>query len=70
MTEVNKTFFKINYVFQDESFYTFSGSTTKVEGPYSISLSLRGLPNSIDSAFVWSGNGRIYFTKGTPTYIS
>ena len=23
-----------------------------------------GIPNRIDSAFVWGGNGKIYFTKG------
>jgi matrix metalloproteinase-14 (membrane-inserted) len=32
--------------------------------PKSISDGFQGIPNSIDAAFVWSGNGKIYFFKG------
>jgi len=30
-----------------------------------IRVGFPGVPNDIDAAFVWSGNGRIYFIKGS-----
>jgi len=34
-------------------------------GPRNISEGFDGIPNNIDTAFVWSGNGKTYFKKGT-----
>ena len=33
--------------------------------PKQISKGFAGIPSNIDAAFVWSGNGKIYFTKGS-----
>ena len=31
--------------------------------PKDISVGFTGIPNNVDSAFVWGGNGKIYFFK-------
>ena len=31
--------------------------------PKEISKGFEGIPNDVDAAFVWSGNGKIYFFK-------
>ena len=32
--------------------------------PKDMSVGFPGIPPNIDTAFVWGGNGKIYFTKG------
>lgn len=32
--------------------------------PQAIATAFPGLPDDLDSAFIWTGNGRVYFTKG------
>lgn len=32
--------------------------------PKEISVGFAGIPNDVDTAFVWSGNGKTYFFKG------
>lgn len=32
--------------------------------PKEISVGFAGIPNNVDAAFVWSGNGKTYFFKG------
>ena len=31
--------------------------------PKSLEVGFPGIPGNLDSAFVWGGNGKIYFTK-------
>lgn len=33
-------------------------------GPRNISEGFDGIPNHLQTAFVWSGNGKTYFVKG------
>ena len=49
-------------LFQGNQYWCFI--STSMESGYPRDISQLGLPADIDSAFVWSGNGRIYFTKG------
>ena len=37
--------------------------TLDSDSPKLISKGFVGIPNDIDAAFVWSGNGKIYFFK-------
>ena len=53
--------FDIKYT-QGARCYQFDGFAS--EGDFAISDKFPGLPDDIDSAFIWSGNGRLYFTKG------
>ena len=36
-----------------------------IYGPKNITEGFDGLPGKVDAAFVWSGNGKTYFIKGT-----
>lgn len=48
---------------QGDSYWRFSDMTRDSGYPKKISAGFSGIPNSIDAAFVWSGNGKIYFFK-------
>ena len=55
--------FRSQLLFQGNQYWRFQSTSMDSGYPRDISQ-WRGLPADIDSAFVWSGNGRIYFTKG------
>ena len=53
------------YFFKQHQVFRFNRNRKMMPGyPKDINKEFLGLPNEIDSAFVWSGNGRLYFTKG------
>ena len=54
------------FIFQDNRvFLYYSEDKSLAKGfPRQISDVFPGLPNHIDSAFRWNGNGKVYFTKG------
>ena len=50
------------YFFKGSKYWRFENK--KLMPGYPKMISTWGLPNNIDAAFVWSGNGKTYFTKG------
>ena len=78
-SDENQTFSEI--ILNPEQFFFFKGpdvysyigdSKQLAEGfPTSIRTCFQGIPDEVDAAFQWSGNGMIYFIKGkSVTYIS
>jgi len=45
-------------------YYRFTNMTMDAGYPKSISDGFSGIPANIDTAFVWGGNGKIYFFQG------
>ena len=56
-------------VFQGSRVFKFNVEDKSLapEYPRKISDEFPGLPNNIDSAFEWGGNGKLYVTKGKTT---
>ncbi|CAK8672150.1 unnamed protein product [Clavelina lepadiformis] len=51
-------------IFQGSRVYRFVGERRVRGYPLPISSVYFGIPSNIDAVFQWSGNGKIYFTKG------
>ena len=51
------------YFFRGTDYYRFTGQTMDEGYPKSIRSGFDGIPSFVDAAFVWSGNGKIYFFK-------
>lgn len=49
---------------QGSKYWRFSDKKMAAGYPKEISVGFAGIPNDIDTAFVWSGNGKTYFFKG------
>ena len=54
----------IGFCFQDDKYWKFDGMKPVSGYPRRIREGFKGLPDKIDAAFVWSGNGKTYFIKG------
>lgn len=48
---------------QDSRYWRFTDLTLDTGYPKDISKGFSGIPSDVDAAFVWSGNGKIYFMK-------
>lgn len=53
------------YFFKGKQYWRYVGSKMDGNYPKDISEGFTGIPDNIDAAMVWSGNGKIYFFKGT-----
>lgn len=49
---------------QGSKYWRFSDRKMASGYPKEISVGFAGIPNDVDAAFVWSGNGKTYFFKG------
>lgn len=58
---INLTNFKTT---KKNQYWRFRNKKMDSGYPKDISVGFEGIPNSIDTAFVWSGNGKTYFFKG------
>ncbi|XP_072050161.1 matrix metalloproteinase-14-like [Amphiura filiformis] len=56
------------YFFYESGSMVYQYFDTTFEGSATVSAKWPGLPDNIDAAFVWSGNGRPYFTKDDQYY--
>lgn len=57
------------YFFKDDKYWRFDSLGQPQRGnPLLISSRFPGLPRNLDAAFVWSGNGKLYFIKGNSYY--
>lgn len=56
------------YFFKGTKYWKIENERFASGYPRQISSDWTGLPNNVDAAFTWSGNGRIYFIKGNQYY--
>lgn len=49
---------------QGDKYWRYEQKQLKAGYPKLISKGFTGVPDNIDAAFVWSGNGKTYFIKG------
>ena len=56
------------YLFSKDQYWRFTNKNRDSGYPKPISKGFAGIPNFIDAAFVWSGNGLIYFFKNGDYY--
>lgn len=52
------------YFFKGSECWQYQNKVLQSGYPMEISAEFAGVPSDLDAAFVWSGNGRIYFVKG------
>lgn len=50
---------------QGSNYWRYIGKQVDGEYPKDISEGFTGIPDNVDAATVWTGNGKIYFYKGT-----
>lgn len=55
------------YFFKGSKYWKYAGKKMDGDYPKDINDGFTGIPDNIDGAMVWSGNGKIYFFKGTYT---
>ena len=48
---------------QGSQYWKFNNQEPLPGYPKQISVGFKGIPNNVDAAFVWGGNGKIYFFK-------
>lgn len=58
------TCFEYSYSKQGDKYWKFSDKRMATGYPKDITVGFAGIPNDVDAAFVWSGNGKTYFFKG------
>ena len=54
-----------NRIIQGSKYWRFTNFKADAEYPKELSEGFAGVPSNVDTAFVWSGNGKIYFFKGS-----
>lgn len=54
---------------QGSKYWRFTDKKMSAGYPKEISVGFAGIPNDVDTAFVWSGNGKTYFFKGSVTEV-
>lgn len=52
------------YFFKGNKYWRYTGKLMDGDYPKEISEGFGGIPDNLDSAMVWGGNGKIYFFKG------
>jgi matrix metalloproteinase-14 (membrane-inserted) len=52
-----------DYLCSGNKYWKFHNQDPDPGFPKDMSVGFPGIPPNIDTAFVWSGNGKIYFTK-------
>ena len=52
------------YLFSGSQYWKFQNMNPAPGYPKDISVGFPGIPSDVDTAFVWSGNNKIYFFKG------
>lgn len=55
---------KVIWVSQGPQYWRYVGKKLDGDYPKPISEGFAGIPDDLDAALVWSGNGKIYFFKG------
>ena len=60
------------FIFQGDQVYLYQSSSKSLSPgfPKPISETFPGLPDNIDAAFRWSGNGKTYFIKGNENSLN
>ena len=62
-SHITNYFASKEYQFQGSKYWKFENMKPYPGYPKDLSGGFPGIPNNIDAAFVWSGNGKIYFFK-------
>ena len=52
-----------SYFFRGSQYWRVTGGKVDPGYPRPVSRGFTGVPDNVDAAFVWSGNGKIYFFK-------
>ena len=62
-SHISHYFASKKYQLQGSKYWKFENMKPYPGYPKDLSGGFPGIPNNIDAAFVWSGNGKIYFFK-------
>lgn len=64
-SQLKKNFILVHFfAIQGSQYWRFENQQEKPGYPRAINRGFNGLPDNLDAAFTWSGNGNAYFVKG------